>query len=208
MKADWSCNTRKAPSLASCSVLRASFYCRSPNLKPPRPSTPKTTTMQKMQSLHDHRLRIRRGLDWLKRFHFTQAPKLSLELHGSLDRFTEMDARLFFDAEGLSYEGYTCEELRAEVEYESGFVDLTRFHLKDRLGELNASATWMMGAEDLRFHLTSSADLTGLAETFLDSDNLREIVFYEPPHLALEGVWHVDGPLAKHKTPGTCHWQA
>lgn len=165
------------------------------------PSTPKTTTMQKMQSLHDHRLRIRRGLDWLKRFHFTQAPKLSLELHGSLDRFTEMDARLFFDAEGLSYEGYTCEELRAEVEYESGFVDLTRFHLKDRLGELNASATWMMGAEDLRFHLTSSADLPGLAETFLDSDNLREIVFYEPPHLALEGVWHVDGPLAKHKRP-------
>lgn len=164
-------------------------------------STPKTTTMQKMQSLHDHRLRIRRGLDWLKRFHFTQAPKLSLELHGSLDYFTEMDARLFFDAEGLSYEGYTCEELRAEVEYESGFVDLTRFHLKDRLGELNASATWMMGAEDLRFHLTSSADLPGLAETFLDSDNLREIVFYEPPHLALEGVWHVDGPLAKHKRP-------
>lgn len=165
------------------------------------PSTTKTTTMQKIQSLHDHRLRIRRGLDWLKRFHFTQAPKLSLELHGSLDRFTEMDARLFFDAEGLSYEGYTCEELRAEVEYESGFVDLTRFHLKDRLGELNASATWMMGAEDLRFHLTSSADLPGLAETFLDSDNLREIVFYEPPHLALEGVWHVDGPLAKHKRP-------
>lgn len=165
------------------------------------PSTPKTTTMQKMQSLHDHRLRIRRGLDWLKRFHFTQAPKLSLELHGSLDRFTEMGARLFFDAEGLSYEGYTCEELRAEVEYESGFVDLTRFHLKDRLGELNASATWMMEAEDLRFHLTSSADLPGLAETFLDSDNLREIVFYEPPHLAMEGVWHVDGPLAKHKRP-------
>lgn len=164
-------------------------------------ATPKTTTMQKMQTLHDHRLRIRRGLDWLKRFHFTQAPKLSLELQGSLDRFTEMNARLFFDAEGLSYEGYTCEELRAELEYESGFVDLTRFHLKDRLGELNASATWMMGAEDLRFHLTSSADLPGLAETFLDSDNLREIVFYEPPHLALEGVWHVDGPLAGHKRP-------
>ena len=161
----------------------------------------KTTPMQKIQTLRDHRLRIRRGLDWLKRFHFTQTPKLSLDLHGALDRMTEMNARLFFDAEGLSYEGYSCEELRAELEYESGFVDLTRFHLKDRLGELNASATWVMGAEDLRFHLTSSANLPGLAETFLDSDNLREIVFYEPPHLALEGVWHVDGPLADHKRP-------
>lgn len=165
------------------------------------PEAPKSTPMEKMQSLREHRLRIRRGLDWLKRFHFTQAPKLSLDLQGSLDRLTEMNARLFFDAEGLSYEGYTCEELRAEVEYESGFVDLTRFHLKDHLGEVNASATWLMGAEDLRFHLTSSANLPGLAETFLNSDNLREIVFYEPPHLALEGVWHVDGPLAGHKRP-------
>ncbi len=159
------------------------------------------TAMQKMQGLRDHRQRIRRGLDWLKRFQFAKAPRLNLDLHGSLDRLNEMTARLYFDAEGLSYEGYACKELRAEAEYNAGFVDLTRFHLKDRLGEVNASATWMMGAEDLRFHLTSSADLPGLAQTFLNSDNLREVVFYEPPHLALEGVWHVDGPMSKHKRP-------
>lgn len=168
---------------------------------PPAPADSGTTTMQKVQGLRDHQQRIQRGLDWLKRFQFTKAPRLNLEVRGSMDRLTEMSAHLYFDVEGLEYEGYACEELRAEAEYDAGFVDLTRFHLKDRLGELNASATWMMGAEDLRFHLTSSADLPGLAQTFLSSDNLREIVFYEPPHLALEGVWHVDGPLSKHKRP-------
>lgn len=159
------------------------------------------TPMQQVQGLHDHRQRIRRGLDWLRRFHFTQTPRLSLELHGALDRPLEMNARLFFDAAGLDYQDYACEELRAEAEYKAGLVELTRLHLKDRLGEVNASAIWMMGSEDLRFHLTSSANLPGLAQTFLNSDNLREIVFYEPPHLALEGVWHVDGPLAGHRRP-------
>lgn len=160
-----------------------------------------STTIETMQALHVHRQRISHGLDWLKRFQFTKSPHLSLEMYGTVDRLSEMRARLFFDAEGLSYEGYVCKELSAEAEYNAGFVDLTRFHLKDRLGEVNASATWMMGAEDLRFHLTSSADLPGLAQTFLNSDNLREIVFYESPHLALEGVWHVDGPLSMHKRP-------
>ncbi len=162
---------------------------------------PKQTPMQRVEGLRAHQVRIRRGLDWLRRFQFAQAPQIHLELHGSLDRLTEMTAHLFFEANGLSYEGYSCEELRADLDYNAGFVDLSRFHLKDRLGELNANATWMMGAEDLRFHLTSSADLPGLAEAFLNSDNLREIVFYEPPNLALEGVWHIGGPFSSHRRP-------
>jgi len=164
-------------------------------------SGPELTPMQRVDGLRAHQQRIRRGLDWLKRFTFTKAPHLNLEVNGAIDRLSEMSVRLFFDAEGLTYAGYVCQELRAEAEYNAGFVDFTRFHLQDRLGELNASAIWMMGAEDLRFHLTSSADLPGLAQAFLNSDNLREIVFYEPPNLALEGVWHVDGPLSKHRRP-------
>lgn len=162
---------------------------------------PKQTAMQRVEGLRQHQVRIRRGLDWLKRFQFVQAPRIHLELHGSLDRLVDMTAHLFFESNGLSYEGYNCEELRADLDYNAGFVDLSRFHLKDRLGELNASATWMMGAEDLRFHLTSSADLPGLAQAFLNSDNLREIVFYEPPHLALEGLWYIGGPFSTHRRP-------
>ncbi len=166
-----------------------------------QPAKSDRTTMERVQSLNEHRVMIRKGLDWLKRFQYVGTPQLNLEVHGELTKPTEMSARLFFEAESLSYGSYTCEALRAEAQYESGFVDLTRFYLKDRLGEVSASATWNMGAEDVRFHLTSSADLPGVAQAFLDNDNLREIVFYESPHLALEGVWHVNGPLATHKRP-------
>lgn len=160
-----------------------------------------SSAMERVQSLNEHRVMIRRGLEWLKRFQYVGTPKLNLEIHGELTRPTEMSARVFFEAEGLSYGGYSCDALRAEAQYEAGFVDLTRFYLKDRLGEVSASATWNMGAEDVRFHLASSADLPGVAQAFLDNDNLREIVFYESPNLALEGVWHVNGPLASHKRP-------
>jgi len=161
----------------------------------------KPTALERMQGLQDHQQRIQRGLEWLKRFQFASAPRISLEVHGALHRLADMNARLYFDAEELSYEGYACRELRAEAEYDAGMVDLTRLHLKDSLGEVNASATWRMGTENLRFHLTSSADLPGMAQTFLNNDNLREVVFYEPPHLALDGVWHVDGPQAGSKRP-------
>ncbi|MES2598085.1 MAG: AsmA-like C-terminal region-containing protein [Verrucomicrobiota bacterium] len=168
---------------------------------PPPPALPPPTAMQRVQGLREHQQRVQRGLDWLSRFTFAKAPRLNLEVNGSLDKLNELDVRLFFEAEGLEYGSYAAEEVRAEAEYNAGFVDLTRFHLKDRLGEVNVSASWLMGAEDLRFQLTSSADLPGLAQAFLDNDNLREIVFYESPHLALEGVWHVDGPLSEHKRP-------
>lgn len=185
-------------------ILHISGELLLPNKKEPVPAEPvksDRTTMEKVQNLHEHRLLIRNGLEWLKRFQFTSTPRLNLEVHGELTRPMEMSVRLFFDAEGLSYGSYTCESLRAEAQYEAGFVDLTRLYLKDRLGEVSASAAWNMGAEDVRFHLTSSADLPGVAQAFLDNDNLREIVFYESPHLALEGVWHVNGPLAPHKRP-------
>jgi hypothetical protein len=164
-------------------------------------AAPAPTPMQRVQGLREHQQRVQRGLDWLGRFTFAKAPRLNLEVNGSLDKLNELSVRLFFEAEGLQYGSYAADEVRAEAEYNAGFVDLTRFHLKDHLGEVNVSASWLMGAEDLRFQLTSSADLPGLAQAFLDNDNLREIVFYESPHLALEGVWHVDGPLAGHKRP-------
>lgn len=165
------------------------------------PVPPVVKMEQQMQVLRDHHLRIQRGLEWLSRFQFQTAPRLSLVVNGALDRPAEMSVRLFFEAEALRYGSYVCRELVAEAEYNAGLVDLTRLYLKDEIGQVNASASWRMGTPDLRFQMASSADLPGLAQTFLNSDNLREIVFYETPHLALNGVWYVDGPLAKHKRP-------
>lgn len=156
---------------------------------------------QQMKVLKSHRRGIRKGLDWLKRFKFDAPPEIRLEVNGPVDRPLELAARLFFEARGLRYDTYVCHSLMAEAEFDAGLIDLTRLYLKDPTGQVNANATWRMGTPDIRFQLTSSADLPGMAQAFLNSDNLREIVFYGTPHLALNGIWHVEGPLSQGKRP-------
>lgn len=175
-----------------------------PEKKPNAPPTPKLDMLSvthQMEVLNAHQRRIQKGLDWLQRFKFDQAPEIRLDVNGALDRPLELSARLFFEATGLRYDSYVCQELVAEAEFNAGLIDLTRLYLKDPTGQVNASATWRMGTPELRFQMTSSADLPSLAQAFLNSDNLREIVFYGTPHLALNGVWYVDGPLSKGKRP-------
>ncbi|OYW30202.1 MAG: hypothetical protein B7Z47_03885 [Chthoniobacter sp. 12-60-6] len=113
-------------------------------------------------------------------------------MSGALDRPEELKAELLFQADGLEFEDYVWKELVAEAEYDGGFIDLKRLHLRDHLGTLEATATWRIGAEHLRFRLTSSADLPGLAQAFFSSEKLREVVFYEAPQLALEGTFFLN----------------
>jgi hypothetical protein len=161
----------------------------------------KMTLQDRIKVLRNHQQRIQKGLDWLQRFQFATPPRLSLEMHGEIDRPLEMNARLVLEADGMSYGSYTCREVVAEAEFRAGLMDLTRFFLRDATGQVSANATWRMASPELNFHLSSSADLPGLAQAFLSSGKLREIVFYESPNLALDGIWFVDGELAPHKRP-------
>jgi hypothetical protein len=175
-----------------------------PGRDPNEPSKPKVDSLsvaEQIKMLNAHHQRIRRGVDWLNRFKFDRPPAVRLEVNGELEQPQELSARLFFEAAGLRYGSYVCEELLAEAEYKAGLIDLTRLLIKDPTGQVSASATWQMGTPELRFQISSSADLPGLAQAFLNSDNLREVVFYGTPHLALNGVWYVDGPLAQGKRP-------
>ncbi len=162
---------------------------------------PQLTLQDRIKVLRNHQQRIQKGLDWLQRFQFATPPRLNLEVHGEIDRPLEMNARLVLEADGMSYGSYACREVVAEVEYRAGLMDLTRFFLRDATGQVSANATWRMASPELKFHLSSSADLPGLAQAFLSSDKLREIVFYDSPNLALDGVWFVVGELAPHKRP-------
>lgn len=157
---------------------------------PPTPDDsdhPSPSAMQRLALMKEHRAQIQRGLDWLARFHAPSAPALRVKVSGDLEQPQDIQAELSFHAEGLRYGDYVWQELMAEAEYEGGFIDLKRLHLKDHLGTLDATATWHTNADRVRFRLTSSADLPGLARAFFDNDQLHEVVFYEAPHLALEG---------------------
>lgn len=163
---------------------------------PPSPEDkqgPSPSALQRLALMKEHRAQIQRGLDWLARFHAPSTPTLQVKVSGDLEQPQDIQAELAFGAQGLRYGDYVWQELLAEAEYEGGFLDLKRLHLKDHLGALDATATWHTSADRVRFRLTSSADLPGLARAFFDSDQLHEVVFYEAPHLALEGSLFV-GP--------------
>jgi hypothetical protein len=151
------------------------------------PDDPGLSAQERMRAMREHRAKIQSGLDWLARFRAPHVPLLSVKVSGALDHPEDLKAELLFQADGLEFEDYVWKELVAEAEYDGGFVDLKRLHLRDHLGTLDATATWRIGADHLRFRLTSSADLPGLARAFFSSEQLREVVFYEAPQLALEG---------------------
>lgn len=148
---------------------------------------PSPSAMERLSLMREHRLQIQKGLDWLARFRSPEPPTLLVKVSGDLEHPQELRGQLTFQALGLRYQDYEWKELIAEAEYEGGFIDLKRLHLRDHLGTMDATATWHTDADRVRFRLNSSADLPGLARAFLDNDQLHEVVFYEAPHLALEG---------------------
>lgn len=168
----------------------------------PKPKDqPGMNAQDRMSAMREHRVQIQHGLDWLARFRAPHVPTLSVKVSGALDRPEDLKAELLFQAEGLEFEDYVWKELVAEAEYDGGFIDLKRLHLRDHLGTLEATATWRIGAEHLRFRLTSSADLPGLARAFFSSEHLREVVFYEAPQLALEGSIFLNKPAEEDFLP-------
>ncbi len=158
---------------------------------------------KRMAFLREKRLQMQEGLHWLKRFSFAKKPRLALEVNGLADKIEDLAATLTFNAEGLGYESYECRELSARAEYNAGVIDVSQLRLRDRVGTLEASALWNMSSEAVRFNLHTTADLPQLAKCFLESDALREIVFYEsaPPSLTLDGTWYVKGPKAAMARP-------
>lgn len=166
---------------------------------PPRPSL---SAMERLSAMREHRVQIQHGLDWLARFRAPHVPRLRVTVSGALDRPQELRAELVFQANSLTFEDYVWQELVAEAEYDGGFIDLKRLHLRDHLGTLDATATWRLGAEKLRFRLNSSADLPGLARAFFSSEQLREVVFYEAPQLALEGTLFLGKSQPEDFVPG------
>lgn len=175
---------------------------------PVRPTTAKekeearTSAMNRLKVVREYRNEIQKGLDWLGRFEFKVAPTLTVALRGETMVPEAFEAELAFAARDLGYRGYVCEELTAEAAYQDGVVDLRKLRMVDSLGSLEAQATWRRGENEVGFRVTSSADLTAVADALLGSSALREVVFYDQgPSFALEGRWFFGEKGAGMKRP-------
>ncbi|QIF04759.1 AsmA-like C-terminal region-containing protein [Roseimicrobium sp. ORNL1] len=123
----------------------------------------------------------------LKHFESADVPRLEVEVNGDLEHPEELNATMRLTAQNLRHGDYLCEQLEAVASYAGEQVDLTRLRVRDRLGELEAGATWNLGGDKVNFHLRSSADLPGLALAVTEMEQFREFVFYEPVEFTADG---------------------
>lgn len=175
---------------------------------PERPKTEaerekaRANAMNRLKVVREYRSEIQKGLDWLGRFEFKLAPTLTVALRGETMKPEAFEAELAFLAKDLGYQGYVCEELTAEAAYQDGVVDLRRLRMVDSLGNLDARAAWRRGEDEVGFRVTSSADLSAVADALLGSNALREVVFYDQgPSFALEGTWFFGKKAEGKKRP-------
>lgn len=171
--------------------------------EPERRKKSQDAARKRLEFIRHNRQHVQTALQWLERFKFAQKPSVSIEVSGQVEKLQELHAQLTLSARGLGYGDYVCEEISAQAEYDGGLIDLTRLYVRDRLGVLDASGSWQMGGDEVNFRLASSADLPSLAAAFLNSDLLREVVFYEPSIVSMDGTWHVKGPKAAGSRPIT-----
>ena len=166
-------------------------------------SEPIQARMPDLDFMREQRSRIQAGLRWLERFTFKQKPQVTLDIHGHLDSPENLAAQVTFEARDVEHEGYICKELSAVAEYHDRLLEARRVTLRDAVGHFEGTASWPIGGDEVSFHLTTTANLPQLAQSFFQSNELREVVFYESsaPGLTLEGTWFVKGPKAGPRRP-------
>ena len=166
-------------------------------------AAPIPARMPDLDFMREQRSRIQSALRWLERFTFQQKPQVTLDIHGHLDSPENLAAQMTFEARDVEHEGYICKELSAVAEYHDRLLEARRVTLRDAVGHFEGAASWPIGGDEVSFHLTTTANLPQLAQSFFQSNELREVVFYESsaPGLTLEGTWFVKGPKAGPRRP-------
>jgi len=183
-------------------VVTADLVLPAPATTAEEKAKARENAMNRLRVVREYRNEIQKGLDWLGRFEFKTAPTLTVALRGETVKPEAFEAELSFEASQWQYRGYVCDELTAEAAYQNGVVDLRRLRMVDSLGSLDAQATWRRGDDEVGFRVTSSADLTAVADALLGSTALREVVFYDQgPSFALQGRWFFGGKGAGMKRP-------
>ncbi|MEY4484564.1 MAG: hypothetical protein RL693_2016 [Verrucomicrobiota bacterium] len=164
-------------------------------LKPQPPVGPKDEKKERDQRRKTYAaIRARRDIIMetgkiLKRFESPKAPQLDITINGDLNNPQNIDATLRLSAKKLKHGTYVCDELEVEATYTGEMAELTRLWAKDHLGELELGAIWQLGGTHVNFHLHSSADLPGLAAAISEKDIFREVVFYEPVNVTIDGKY-------------------
>lgn len=130
---------------------------------------------------------VLKGLGKLKSVE--KPPKLEIRFKGDASVPLQMFAEAIFQADRFTVDDYYhVDSVRMVVTYRDGAIRLEQCKVKDRLGELEATATLRPDTGAVALTLRSSLDLQGLVHSLQLSQKAGEVVFYAPPWLELNAT--------------------
>ncbi len=160
---------------------------------------------EQLDLLRERRHLISEVLEQAGRLEFKaeDRPRVELEIHGDLSDLDTLRATMAISAGPLTHQGYRCEDLKAYVEYdpERKLISVREFVMRDTRGAFRLRADWPLERSQIEFDLESNLDLPRLIASIVPQSVLREVVFFNPPRVTLEGVWNLDQPVAPPSLP-------
>lgn len=147
---------------------------------------------EQLQVIKQHRQLVVETARQLQKFATQTPPQLDIEVNGDLGKPEELNATVHLTANGLKHtdkdrSDYVCQELEARLTCAGRLIDLTNLRLKDKLGTMEISATYELGADFVDFHMRSGVDLPALARAVFQKESLRDVVFYAPIEVVADG---------------------
>jgi hypothetical protein len=147
---------------------------------------------KKKRDLKPWRHQLQGVLRELDKYEFAgDRPRISIEFSGDLEDLADTTAKLHMEAGEFARRGnaYAVSALSVRADY-SGLKKTARieeFLLRDEKGELTLTGDWSQETNRFNFSAQSGADLSSIVGLFWKDRRLREVVFFQPPEVRVDG---------------------
>ena len=145
----------------------------------------------------------------LKRLHWEESPPtLEMEVSGDLTHLESLRAdRITLHGGACRYEGWSFNNIAADMEYGHQVLKLQQLCLEDRLGELHSWGNIDFQKQEATLNFSGSSDFVSAASLVLKKDlPAADWNWKEPPHL--EGTVGADWKEGAPLVHGEAHMQA
>ena len=132
-------------------------------------------------------------LDKLTKFQYLENadPRLEIRVDGDMTNLPNLRAAGEFKSGPFRYAGHRNDAVHAKFEWANERLVIHEINLEDHHGKLISRLEYDPTEKVLGFSLKGSTDLHGQLAAAFDAPSLGEVVFFRPPLVEANGVWHV-----------------
>lgn len=160
-------------------------------------------TQVQLSRLRGRREQIRHILSWLDRFEFNtaSAPRIDISIQGELDHLADLHATGSLECGAVRYRSYQANSLSASFDFNERSLNVDSLRITDHHGKLQGEFRFLGPDRDMPFTVSADNDLHGLVVALFDVPQLKEFVFFTPPRVEINGVYHLEKPFNWNDLP-------